>query len=81
MGVTFIVGEWDPDKDGSTSRTSRTGGGFHDSNNDSDDAERFDSDSEAPPKKGKEYRDKDSDSLDSTEKREKLKLPSTPVRA
>lgn len=77
----FSSGEWDPDKDGSNSRGPRTGGGFHDSANNSDDGERFDSDNESSSqRKGREYKDKDSDSLDSSEKKEKLKLPSTPAR-
>jgi hypothetical protein len=49
----------------------------------SDDGERYDSDGEGgtQTKRGREYRDKDSDSLDSTEKRDRNgSKPSTPAR-
>ena len=49
----------------------------------SDDGERYDSDSEggSHTKRGREYKDKDSDSLDSTEKRDRNgSKPSTPAR-
>jgi len=49
----------------------------------SDDGDRYDSDSEGGPhtRRGREYRDKDSDSLDSTEKRDRnSSKPSTPAR-
>ena len=49
----------------------------------SDDGDRYDSDSEGGThtKRGREYRDKDSDSLDSTEKKDRSSSkPSTPSR-
>ena len=49
----------------------------------SDDGDRYDSDSEggSHTRRGREYRDKDSDSLDSTEKRDRNSCkPSTPAR-
>ena len=49
----------------------------------SDDGDRYDSDSEggSHTRRGREYRDKDSDSLDSAEKRDRnSSKPSTPAR-
>jgi hypothetical protein len=49
----------------------------------SDDGERYDSETEGgtQTRRGREYRDKDSDSLDSTEKRDhNSSKPSTPAR-
>ncbi|XP_067007482.2 clathrin interactor 1 isoform X2 [Anabrus simplex] len=69
--------DWDADKGG--------GRRFEDSSNNSDDGERYDSDtdngSNQHRSKGREYKDKDSDSLDSsTERRERSSKPSTPSR-
>ncbi|GLG98711.1 Clathrin interactor 1, partial [Gryllus bimaculatus] len=88
-------GDWDPDRGGGGGGGGGSGSGggggnawsgggrqrgFEDSNN-SDDCERYDSDTDSGPQKSKarEYKDKDSDSLDSTDKREKSK-PSTPSK-
>lgn len=48
----------------------------------SDDGDRYDSENEggSHTRRGREYKDKDSDSLDSAEKREHSSKPSTPAR-
>lgn len=48
----------------------------------SDDGDNYESDSEkgTQTRRGREYKDKDSDSLDSTEKRDHNSKPSTPAR-
>lgn len=78
-------GDWDPDKGGGISRGSGRHGsrGFDDMGNNSDDGDHYESDSErgTQTRRGREYRDKDSDSLDSTEKRDhNNSKPSTPAR-
>jgi hypothetical protein len=78
-------GDWDPDKGGGMSRRSGRHGSrnFDDAGNNSDDGDRYDSDSEggSRTRRGREYRDKDSDSLDSTDKRDhNNSKPSTPAR-
>ncbi|XP_069678981.1 telomere length regulation protein TEL2 homolog isoform X1 [Periplaneta americana] len=79
--------DWDPDRGGGVSRGMGSGRhgsrNFEDMGNNSDDGDRYDSDSEGGThsRGGREYRDKDSDSLDSTEKKDRNNSkPSTPVR-
>lgn len=78
-------GDWDPDKGGGMSRGSGRHGNrnFDDMGNNSDDGDRYDSDSEGGPqtRRGREYRDKDSDSVESADKRDRnCSKPSTPAR-
>ncbi|PSN47788.1 hypothetical protein C0J52_08164 [Blattella germanica] len=79
--------DWDPDKGGGMSRgmgSNRQGSrSFEDVGNNSDEGDRYDSDSEggSHPRRGREYRDKDSDSLDSAEKKDRSgSKPGTPAR-
>ncbi|XP_021931715.1 telomere length regulation protein TEL2 homolog isoform X2 [Zootermopsis nevadensis] len=77
-------GDWDPDKGGGISRGNNRHGNrnFEDMGNNSDDGDRYDSENEggSHTRRGREYKDKDSDSLDSAEKREHSSKPSTPAR-